>query len=76
MSQIAKGETVLSGVAQSSIIVASAVVLFALDRLYTQRFDQLRTAGGTATTWWHALVSLGLALGLVAQPLVFKIDAA
>jgi protein-S-isoprenylcysteine O-methyltransferase Ste14 len=62
---------VLGGVAQSSIIVATSLVLFALDRLYTQRFDRLRTAGGTATTWWHALVSVALALVLVAQPLVW-----
>ena len=61
----------LGGVAQSSIIVATALVLFALDRLYTQRFDRMRTAGGTATTWWHALVSVALALVLVAQPLVW-----
>lgn len=61
----------LSGTVQSSIIVATACALFGLDRLYTIRFDRLRTAGGTATTWWHALVSVGLALILVAQPLVW-----
>jgi protein-S-isoprenylcysteine O-methyltransferase Ste14 len=61
----------LEGVAQSSIIVATSLVLFAMDRLYTLRFDRMRTAGGTATTWWHALVSIALALVLVAQPLVW-----
>jgi protein-S-isoprenylcysteine O-methyltransferase Ste14 len=71
MNASSKGEIMFGGVAQSTIIVATSLVLFALDRLYTQRFDRLRTAGGTATTWWHALVSVALALVLVAQPLVW-----
>lgn len=66
-----EGEAVLTGVIQSSIIVATSLALFALDRFYTQRFDRLRTAGGTATTWWHALVSVALAFVLVAQPLLW-----
>lgn len=59
------------GTFQALVMASVAAAFGLLDRVLTQRYDPARTGGGTATTWRYMLSSALLAVGLVAQPLLW-----
>src|SRR5512143_2466352 len=61
----------LTGWFQALVVAGAALLFYAIDRAYTQRFDKQRERGGTATTWRYMLKSGALACLLVVQPVLW-----
>lgn len=61
----------LIGWFQALVVTGAAGLFYAIDRVYTRRFDSQRVQGGTATTWQYMLQSTVLACALIAQPLLW-----